>query len=195
MPRCILQSRCRCNVPEARWNLTLVVGNSRCAARESALAVDLMFEALGSESALSAHICTAGLADLAAQDQALRDGSGRCSRRPWKTPSAAVRARARKLAWKTRAADERALQANSAGRRRGAGRVRSQPVVNVAELVRDELSLRESAWISVSARRFTSKSSSPRRRSFVSWRFWLIMITGAWIAASMDRNRFSRMNG
>jgi len=30
-----------------------------------------------------------------------------------------------------------------------------------------------------SARRFTSKSSSLRRRSFLSWRFWLIMMTGA----------------
>src|SRR6267154_287807 len=33
--------------------------------------------------------------------------------------------------------------------------------------------------ISASARRFTSKSSSLRSRSFVSCRFWLIMITGA----------------
>jgi len=56
-------------------------------------------------------------------------------------------------------------------------------------------SLRERFWISASARRFTSKSSSLRSRSFLSCRFWLIMITGAWIAASIERNRLSRMNG
>src|ERR1700722_9283180 len=56
-------------------------------------------------------------------------------------------------------------------------------------------SLRERFWISDSARRLTSKSNSLRRRSFLSWRFWLIMMTGAWMAASMERKRFSRMNG
>src|SRR6185436_6465301 len=57
------------------------------------------------------------------------------------------------------------------------------------------LSLAASWMISPSALRLTEKSSSLRTRSFVSWRFWLIMITGAWMAASIDRNRFSRMNG
>ena len=28
-----------------------------------------------------------------------------------------------------------------------------------------------------------------------AWRFWLIMITGAWIAASIDSIRFRKMNG
>jgi len=32
-------------------------------------------------------------------------------------------------------------------------------------------------------------------RSFCAWRFCDIRITGAWIAASIDKNRFSRMNG
>ena len=49
-------------------------------------------------------------------------------------------------------------------------------------------------WISDSdAAVHIRKSSSPRNLSLVSWRFWLIMMTGAWTAASIDRNRLSRM--
>ena len=76
-----------------------------------------------------------------------------------------------------------------------AGEFFAEQIFHVADLFAEEVQLAGQALDFGFGAPVHMKSSSPRRRSLVSWRFWLIMMMGAWMAASMDKNRFSRMKG
>lgn len=94
----LLRTTLRCEVLEARWNLILVVGQLPLRGRDRALATDLMFEALGSQSAFLRVFALQGLADLATHDAALARRLRPVLAAALEDASAAVRARARKLA-------------------------------------------------------------------------------------------------
>lgn len=87
-----------CGVREARWNLLIVIGGLRLRGRDRPLAIDLMLEALGSSSALLRVFAMQALADTAHDDPALQDRVRQVIVRALEDTSAAVRARARKLA-------------------------------------------------------------------------------------------------
>ncbi len=93
----LLQRALACTALEARWNLTLVVGRLPLKAGDRALAIDLMFEALGSHSAFLRTFALQGLADLSAGEPALQRRAALALETALTDPSAAVRARARKL--------------------------------------------------------------------------------------------------
>ena len=54
-----------------------------------------------------------------------------------------------------------------------------QQIVDIADFVAQQVQLVRQALNLGFGAPVDLKSSSPRSRSFVSWRFWLIMMTGA----------------
>lgn len=93
----ILRAALECEDLLTRWNLTIVVGRLPLHGRDRALAVDLMFEALGSGSGFLRAFAMTGLVELAAGDAALRKRVRPIVEKALEDPSAAMRARARKL--------------------------------------------------------------------------------------------------
>jgi HEAT repeat protein len=80
-----------------RWNLTIIVGELPLRGRDKALAVDLMFEALSSRSALQRVFALQALANYAQNDAALHKRVGPILQQALADSSAAIRSRARKL--------------------------------------------------------------------------------------------------
>ena len=93
----ILQAALACEVLQGRWNLTMLLGQLPLKGAEKALAVELMFEALGSDSVFLRVFALQGLADLATQDEALWGRLKPLLETAAEDRSAALRARARKL--------------------------------------------------------------------------------------------------
>jgi hypothetical protein len=81
----------------ARWNLTVAVGGLELRGRDRALAVELMFDALRSESAFLRTFAMQGLWELAKGDSALMQRVRPMVQEFATTGTAAMRARARKL--------------------------------------------------------------------------------------------------
>lgn len=92
--RCALE----CEELRTRWNLTLVVGALPLKGRERKLGVELMFEALADKSAFLRAFALTGLVNFAEGDAALQARVRPMLDRAAEDASAAVRARARKLA-------------------------------------------------------------------------------------------------
>jgi len=93
----ILRSALECEELRARWNLTRVVGLLPLRGRDRALAIELMFEALRSESGLLRTFGMQGLVDFSAEDVALRTRVRPIVEEFAENGTAAMRARARKL--------------------------------------------------------------------------------------------------
>jgi hypothetical protein len=79
------------------WNLTIIVGELPLRGRDKALAIDLMFEALSSRSALQRVFALQALTNYALDDAALRQRVQPILQQALTDSSAAIRARARKL--------------------------------------------------------------------------------------------------
>ena len=95
--RAVLRAAAACTDLRTRWNLILVIGMLPLRGRDRALAVDLFFEALQSGSGFLRAFALSGLTNFAADDQALRRRVIPLVEQALEDPSAAVRARARKL--------------------------------------------------------------------------------------------------
>lgn len=80
-----------------RWNLTIILGELPLRGRDKSLAVDLMFEALASRSALQRVFALQALTNYAQNDPTLRARVQPILQRALTDPSAAIRARTRKL--------------------------------------------------------------------------------------------------
>lgn len=80
-----------------RWNLTIILGELPLRGRDKLLATDLMFEALASSSALQRTFALTALANYAENDPTLRTRLKPILDRALTDPSAAIRARTRKL--------------------------------------------------------------------------------------------------
>jgi HEAT repeat protein len=80
-----------------RWSLTIILGELPLRGRDKALAVDLMFEALASRSALQRTFALQALTNYALNDPTLRKRMQPILERATTDTSAAIRARARKL--------------------------------------------------------------------------------------------------
>lgn len=80
-----------------RWNLTIILGELPLRGRDKALAIDLMFEALTSHSALQRVFALQALANYAHDDPTLRKRVQPILQQALTDPSAAIRARTRKL--------------------------------------------------------------------------------------------------
>lgn len=80
-----------------RWSLTIILGELPLRGRDKSLAVDIMFEALSSSSALQRAFALTALANYAQNDAALRSRIQPILQRALTDSSAAIRARARKL--------------------------------------------------------------------------------------------------
>lgn len=80
-----------------RWNLTIILGELPLRGRDKSLAIDLMFEALASRSALQRTFALQALTNYAQTDAALRTRIAPILQRALTDPSAAIRARTRKL--------------------------------------------------------------------------------------------------
>ncbi len=93
----ILRATLRCEVLEARWNLTIVTGSLPLRGRNRMLAVDLLFEALDAPSPLLRTFALQGLVNQAAQDRTLQARVRPILTRFATYGTAAMRARARKL--------------------------------------------------------------------------------------------------
>lgn len=81
----------------ARWNLLIVCGNLPLRGTDRALAIDLMFDSLRGGSALERTFAMQALVNFAAGDRALLERVKPIVCAALRNPSAAVRARARKL--------------------------------------------------------------------------------------------------
>lgn len=86
-----------CEELRTRWNLTLVVGALPLKGRERKLGLELMFDALESNSAFLRAFALQGLANFAQDDAALRPRVREVIEHALDDASAAVRARAKKL--------------------------------------------------------------------------------------------------
>jgi hypothetical protein len=86
-----------CEDLRTRWNLVEVVGGLHLRGTDRALAIDLMFEALGSNSGFLRAFAITGLAEYAREDADLRKRVRTIVEKALEDSSAAVRARARKL--------------------------------------------------------------------------------------------------
>jgi hypothetical protein len=93
----ILRAALDCGDLRTRWNLTIVVGRLPLKGRDRALAIELMFEALGSKSGFLRTFALTGLAEFAHEDEALRRRVRPIVEKALEDGSAAMRARARKL--------------------------------------------------------------------------------------------------
>ena len=91
--RCALE----CEELRTRWNLTLIVGELPLRGRDRALGVELMFDALASPSGFLRAFAMQGLLQQADGDGELQARVRVVIERALEDPSAAVRARARKL--------------------------------------------------------------------------------------------------
>jgi len=80
-----------------RWNLTIILGELPLRGRDKSLAIDLMFEALSSRSALQRVFALQALTNYAQNDAALRTRIAPILQRALTDSSAPIRARARKL--------------------------------------------------------------------------------------------------
>lgn len=80
-----------------RWNLTIILGELPLRGRDKALAVDLMFEALSSRSALQRVFALQALTNFAHDDAALRKRVQPILQQALTDSSAAIRARTKKL--------------------------------------------------------------------------------------------------
>ena len=80
-----------------RWNLTILIGELPLRGRDRSLAIDLMFEALSSRSALERVFALQALANFAHNDAALCKRIQPVLEKSLTDPSASIRARARKL--------------------------------------------------------------------------------------------------
>lgn len=108
-----------CEDLQTRWNLTIALGGLPLRGRDKALAIELLFEALASDSGFLRAFSLSGLVNLAAKDDSLRRRVQPIVEQALDDPSAAVRARARKL---LKTLSPSPAQANSAGRRSGSPR-------------------------------------------------------------------------
>ena len=95
--RKILRSALECEDLRTRWNLTRVVGRLPLRGRDRALGIELMFEALRSESGFLRTFAMQGLVDFSADDAALRLRVRPIVEQFAENGTAAMRARARKL--------------------------------------------------------------------------------------------------
>ena len=93
----ILRVAMVCKQLQARWNLTIVIGGLELRGEDRALAAELMFEALRSESAFLRTFAMQGLWDLARDDAALMRQVRPMVQEFATTGTAAMRARARML--------------------------------------------------------------------------------------------------
>lgn len=93
----ILHSALECEELRARWNLTRVVGLLPLRGRDRALGIELMFEALRSESGFLRTFAMQGLVDFSVEDAALRARVRPIVEEFTENGTAAMRARARKL--------------------------------------------------------------------------------------------------
>jgi len=93
----VLRAAMECEVLFARWDLTLVVGEMPLKGAERALAIELMYEGLRSESGLLKTIAMQGLTDLSVDDPSLRRRVMRIVEEFAASGTAAMRARARML--------------------------------------------------------------------------------------------------
>jgi hypothetical protein len=93
----ILRAAMECEELFAQWSLTIVVGGLPLRGRDKALAVELMFEALRSQSGLLRTMAMQALVDLSADDAALRRRVRPIVEEFRENGTAAMRARARKL--------------------------------------------------------------------------------------------------
>jgi hypothetical protein len=93
----ILQHTLATEHMHTRWSLTIILGELPLRGRDQALAVDLMFEALSSRSALQRTFALQALANYAQNDAALRARVQPVLQRALTDSSAAIRARSRKL--------------------------------------------------------------------------------------------------
>ena len=91
--RCALD----CEELRTRWNLTLVVGDLPLRGRDRKLAIDLMFQALTDASGFLRTFAMQGLFNMADGDATLKPRIRTVIEKALEDPSAAVRARARKL--------------------------------------------------------------------------------------------------
>jgi hypothetical protein len=86
-----------CDELQTRWNLTLVVGELPVKGRDKKLAVELMFEALESQSGFLRTFAMQGLANLAVDDAVLSARVKTVVERALEDSSAAMRARAKRI--------------------------------------------------------------------------------------------------
>ncbi|HTV07707.1 MAG TPA: hypothetical protein VMD97_01520 [Candidatus Aquilonibacter sp.] len=93
----ILQRALHTDHLHTRWNLLIILGELPLRGRDKSLAVDLMFEALSSRSALERTFALQALANYAQHDAALRKRVLPILNKALADSSAAIRARARKL--------------------------------------------------------------------------------------------------
>ena len=93
----ILQRSLSTEHMHTRWSLTIILGELPLRGRNKALAVDLMFEALASRSALQRTFALQALTNYAQNDAELRTRMRPILQRALTDSSAAIRARTRKL--------------------------------------------------------------------------------------------------
>ena len=93
----ILQRALEIEHMHTRWSLTIILGELPLRGRDKALAIDLMFEALSSRSALQRVFALQALANYAQNDAALHTRVQPILELALTDSSAAIRARTRKL--------------------------------------------------------------------------------------------------
>jgi HEAT repeat protein len=93
----ILQRALHTEHMHTRWSLTIILGELPLRGRDKSLAVDLMFESLSSSSALQRTFALQALTNYAQHDPRLRTRIHPILQRALTDPSAAIRARTRKL--------------------------------------------------------------------------------------------------
>ena len=95
--RRILQKALDTDHMHTRWNLTIILGELPLRGRDKSIAIDLMFEALSSHSALQRAFALTALTNYAHDDATLRKRIRPILQQALTDPSAAIRARTRKL--------------------------------------------------------------------------------------------------
>jgi HEAT repeat protein len=93
----ILQRTAATHRLHTRWNLTIILGDLPLHGIDKSVAIDLMFEALASRSALQRVFALQALANYAQTDPALRTRIQPILQHALTDASASIRARARKL--------------------------------------------------------------------------------------------------
>jgi len=95
--RQLVRTASECQDLRTRWNLVEVVGRLPLRGRDRALAIELMFEALGSPSGFLRTFAMTGLVEYARHDSALKQRVRDVVAKALEDSSPAMRARARKL--------------------------------------------------------------------------------------------------
>lgn len=93
----LVRAALECEDLRTRWNLIEVIGRLPLHGSDLAIAIDLMFEALRSNSGILRALAITGLAEYAQHDAELRKRVRIIVENALEDPSAATRARARKL--------------------------------------------------------------------------------------------------